>query len=83
MLEAISAINSENVVASNDTVYSPPFKALLITKAGVVVVKNEKNQTVTITIDDSIASAVFVPGRVRQILATDTTVPDANILGVR
>lgn len=83
MLEAMTAMNSENVTQSDSTVIDPPFKYLLITKAGTVTIKNEKDQSVLITIDASITSAVLVPGRVRKVMDTGTSVSDANILGIR
>ena len=86
MLENLTAINAENVTASNSTVYNPPFKGLLLVPTGAdktVTIKNEKNASVLITIAAANVNAFFVPGRVRQVMATGTDLPNANIIGVR
>lgn len=76
-------MNAENVTLSDSAILNPPFKFLLVTKAGVIVYKNEKDATVTLTVDPSITGAVLVPGRIRILKTTSTTVPAANILGLR
>lgn len=85
MLEALSALNAVQITESDTTVYDPPLKALLIlpdATGGNVVIKNEKDETITIPIDTTVTAAVFLPGRVRQVLEA-TTMDDEYIIGIR
>lgn len=87
MLNALTAMNPENITQSDTTVYDPPLKFLAVFAVnGVIEVKNSHGDTVTFTIPDTAsggAAPFILPGRIRQVMSTNTTIANAALIGYR
>jgi len=85
MLEALTCLNGVPIVQSNSTIINPPLKAIVLSEVGSLVYKNEHDVTCTFVVPAVAAGGslpYILPGRIRQVL-TDTTLADANMLGLR
>lgn len=87
MLANLTAMNPENITQSDDTVYNPPLKYLAVFAVdGVIEVKNDKGDTVTFTIPSVAnggAAPFILPGRIRQVMNTNTTIANSALVGYR
>lgn len=86
MLEALTALNAVAIVQSDSTVYDPPLKFLVISGVGTVTFKNEKNVSIAFVapaVADGGSYPFILPGRIRQVMDTGTSVTDANLTGLR
>lgn len=86
-LVSMTAMNPEAIVQSDTTVFKPPLMFLAVFAVnGTIKIQNELGQDVTFTIP-SVANgggAPFVlPGRIRKVYNTDTTIADAALIGYR
>ncbi len=85
MLEALTAMNAQNVTADDDVIFNPPLKFVVVlpdATGGTVELENEKGGAVSVEIDATLTAPVLIPGRVRRVLAS-TTMDADYILGVR
>lgn len=85
MLTALYAMDAANITQSDATIYDPPLIFLTVWEVDcVVVVRNAGGDLVTYTVP-SVANgggAPFViPGRIRQVMSTNTTAADASLVG--
>lgn len=86
MLEALTAMNAVTITQSDSAVINPPLKFLVISGVGTVVYKNEKDETITFVVPavaDGGRYPFILPGRIRQIMDTNTTIANAQLHGLR
>lgn len=82
MLDNLTAVNIEAVSKSDTTIINPPFKYLLILGAGALAIQNHEGANVTVTFPTG-SYPFLLPGRVRRIYDTGTTLTNSQIFGIR
>lgn len=82
-LPVMTAANAEMITQSDTTVIDPPYFLLVISEVGTVEYKNAKDETITLVVPTGASLPFTMYGRVRQVMNTNTTVADANLIGVR
>jgi hypothetical protein len=86
-LEALTALNAQNITQSDTTVYDPPLKFLAVFAVdGTITIRNEKDEAVVFTIPTAAAGAgvpFLIPGRIRRVMNTGTTIANAALIGIR
>ena len=81
-------LNLIAIEQSDSTVYTPALHGLVISAAGTIVIRNEIGDLVTVVIpaavtDETVTALPFVlPGRVRQVMNTNTTIGNSAIHGL-
>lgn len=80
-LEALTALNAEELAQSDTTTYSPLLKAIIITAAGTLTYRNEKDEEVVFVMPS--AGPFILPGRIWRVMNTGTDIADANLIGLR
>lgn len=84
-LSDLSNLYQVAIVQSDDTIYNPPLKAIMVTLDGTLVVEGADNVTHTIVIPAAATGGSFpcyIIGRFRRVLAA-TSIADANLHGLR
>lgn len=86
-LEALTAMNPIVIAQSDATIIDPPLKFLAVFDVGGnIVVENAKGDEVTFVIPaaaDGGGAPFVLPGRIRKVKATGTTIADAALIGYR
>lgn len=88
-ISSLISFTPRAIVQSNTTVIDPPLLGIIVSAPGDLVVKNEKDETVTINCpehaggtDEGGRYPFTIWGRIRQVLAS-TTIADADMIGLR
>ena len=87
----VTTLEAQNITQSDTTVFDPPLKLLQVfpdASGGVIEIRTFQGNTVTYTIpdaskDNGIYTPFIIPGLIRQIRETNTTVANAAMIGYR
>ena len=87
MLSNLTRMNAESITQSDITTYNPPLKFLQVFAVnGTIKIQNGEDQDVTYTIDsvaNGAASPFIIPGLIKKVYDTDTTIANSALIGYR
>jgi hypothetical protein len=86
MIENLIADIAENVIKSDSTVYDPPLAGLIILPGAAgseLTIENEQKQNVIVVVRSPQTAPTYIQRPIRKVLATNSTMGDSNIFGVR